>query len=148
MTCKECGLRVETICLISRREIPDLTHAACPWGRRESTLRTCDWCGGHFEHVIIDLSSNEVRFICPDCYNKLGTCFSCKRSEECGFKQDRRFPDVVTKTIQQNGMFLQTQVLNPDKVVIHCTKCQCWNTQEKYCMKEQGLCGNYEEVNN
>ena len=146
MICKECSLREGIVCLISRREIPDLTHAACPWGRRADTIRTCDWCGGRFEDVIIDFVSNEVRFICPDCFNKLGTCFSCKRFEECDFKQDRRFPDVVAKTVQQNGIFLQAQVLNPDKIAMHCIKCECWHTREKYCMKEHGLCGNYVEA--
>ena len=146
MICKECRLRNGTTCLISKRVVPDLNHAACPWGRREDTIRTCDWCGGRFEDVIIDFSSNEVRFICSDCFRKLGSCFSCVRSNTCAFKEDKCSPDVVMRTIQQNGMFLQTQVLNPDKIAVHCTKCECWNTRDKYCMKEQGLCERYRDA--
>ena len=146
MTCKECGLRNNLICLISQREIPDLTHAACPWGRRDNKIRACDFCGGKFEEVIIDVSpDNIIRFICSNCFNQLHTCSFCIHQSKCAFIEDQRSPDFIMKTFQQSGMVLQTQVKNPDKIQIHCIQCRCWDTQNNYCMKEQGFCELQEE---
>lgn len=145
VTCKDCGLRNDIACLVSNRIIPDLKSAACPWGRRADTIRTCDSCGRAFETLVIDMSEESPRFLCEECLNAYGTCRKCIKLNICDFVGDRSSPDMVMKQLRQGNQVIQMSVKNPDKIEIYCKRCGCWNPEDEYCMKEWGLCAHYLE---
>lgn len=145
MICKECGLRKGTTCLISNRIVPDLNHAACPWGRRENTIRTCDYCGRNFEDLFIDMTNEEPIFICENCFSQFNTCNRCTRVRRCAFTEDQTSPDFIMKQFRQDNQIIQIQVKNPDKIDIYCRKCGCWDNDYRTCMREYGFCKNYKE---
>ena len=145
MTCNECGLRNDNTCLIARRPIENLSSTACPWGRRASSIRTCEVCNQRFESVIIDMTTNTPHFICENCLKERCTCNSCTQQMFCGFLADQMTPDYVLRQFRNGNQVIQTQVKNPDKIEIYCKVCKCWNKEQLYCMKEWGSCEHYEE---
>lgn len=152
-TCRTCAIRtnhpqnpVQSICGLSKREIPNMTEDKCPWYIDQTTVRTCDICGNAYENLIIDITNGTPKYICEKCSSRFGTCYMCKNSNICGFSADQTTPDMVMRQMRQGNMIAQVQVKNPDKVDIYCTKCCCWNKEEKYCFKEEaGTCGGYVE---
>lgn len=145
MTCKECVLRNGNNCLVARRMVEDLSSAACPWGRRADSIRTCEKCGQQFESLLIDMTSNTPHFICEACLKSYNTCNSCSQQIFCGFSADQRTPDYVMRQFRNGNQIIQTQIKNPDKIEIYCKGCKCWNKDNEYCMKEWGYCKNYRE---
>ncbi len=106
----------------------------------------CSKCGRVAAGYIIEVRNGQSFIWCQQCYSFLNTCNACKKAQRCSFSEDKNSPDYVMRQFQQGPQFIQMQVKNPDKEDIYCTKCECWNKEEKYCMREWGLCLNYEEV--
>lgn len=153
-TCKTCGRRVrdsqnpvQSICVLVRRPIQDINKDKCPWYEDQSNYKTCDVCKQVKSVIFIEASDKDnIRYICEDCSSSFGTCGTCCNLNNCDFHKDRTTPDFIMKQVQQGNMVLQTQVLNPDKIAIYCSKCTCWNSEEKYCFKQEfGMCKEYKE---
>lgn len=82
--------------------------------------------------------------LCNGCARFLYTCYTCKHRTDCALK-DYNQPDLfVMKTIQQENMILQTQVINPEVIERICgnricespVNCQSIHTCDKYEMEE------------
>ena len=144
--CGNCARRTnQNICMLNNRQITDITQHKCEWHLNKSKIRICDICHRQYEEIYIDITNpEEIQFICPNCINLFNTCYTCAKSEICAFHADQKTPDVVMRQMRQGNTIIQTQVMNPDKQAIHCTKCDCWNKEEKYCYKNNfGMCDKY-----
>ena len=106
----------------------------------------CNKCGRESSKYIIEMKGESPFIWCEFCYSLLNTCNACKSIYRCDFNNDKRSPDFIMKQFQQGNQFIQMQIKNPDKVDIYCTKCNCWNDEYKYCMREWGICLNYKET--
>ena len=149
--CNICARRVnqngENFCVLSKRVITDLIKNKCEWYLPIEKIRTCDICHRQYEEVYIDITdNNNIRFICPECTSLFNTCRMCARGTICAFHADQKTPDFIMRQVRQGNAIMQAQVRNPDKEAIYCTKCDCWNKEEKYCYKNDfGMCERYFE---
>jgi len=109
----------------------------------------CDACG---QSGLIDYICSwkddfaDMKILCPSCYSKTNTCYMCRSAQTCDFETNPiPIPPIVTKTIRQGPMVMQTQIRNPDRVAETCAKnCSCYDP-EKGCLRELGWCSNYKE---
>ena len=71
----------------------------------------------------------------------------CKEAHICDFETNSSsLPKQVQQTSRQGNMVMQTVVKNPERIRITCEKgCKCWS-DEFGCLKQNGICSNYEEV--
>lgn len=116
---------------------------------------TCQYCGQPcLENAIISAievegpDTNPAYYImCPQCFQQTKTCNMCIHRGECEFETSTcPLPKQVQKTIRQGQMVMQTIVQNPDRIRETCQKsCKCWS-DEFGCLKQNGTCGQYEEV--
>lgn len=103
----------------------------------------CDFCGQ--PATIIDAET--FTLFCDRCFSVTKTCGACIKSIQCDFETNPSpLPKQVQKTIRQGNMVMQTVVKNPDRVAITCKNgCPCFH-EDFGCLRENGTCGNYEEV--
>ena len=133
--CKTCALRGATNTgtpACSKFKIP-IENNGCTW-HTTNTL-TCELCGQPKDTVMIWQNDNTEKLICTDCYNSIGSCHTCVNVNTCNFKNDHSEPQVVSKTIQQGFMTMQTQVKNPHLVEKHCSTCRCSDVNNN-CFKD------------
>ena len=117
-------------------------------GRHTNQPEACDMC----KRIIINKKGiitlnkeGKYMLICEDCCNSLGTCSTCIHGY-CGLQSDTSGrPKMVQRQMQNGGMIISTQVLNPDLVQEYCTKCSCYYNNQCQC-KTGGTCGRYESV--
>lgn len=117
----------------------------------------CDFCGTIVPTkslVVIEINESKNIHTCPNCYNLIGTCRTCKHILRCGFEEDITEPHQVQKTIRQGPMIMNTIIKNPNLIEKHCSSCYCsnnnWNGNENggyICQRENEIgmnCANYE----
>lgn len=108
---------------------------------------TCSICGRPcFKDAIVSVEPI-IYAMCAQCYSQCGTCAMCKEAHICDFETNSSsLPKQVQQTSRQGNMVMQTVVKNPERIRITCEKgCKCWS-DEFGCLKQNGSCGNYEEV--
>lgn len=104
----------------------------------------CDYCGNPASTVV----DSEGNCSCVNCCQKFYTCIMCTKVHECEFETNPSpLPKVVMQTIRRGPAVMQTQVRNPQRIAEFCHKCQCWNSEEEFCAREDGWCKNYSEIN-
>lgn len=136
--CKTCALRGATntgtpACSKFKIPIDDIENNGCTW--HITNIPTCEICGQPKDTVMIWQNDNTEKLICTDCYNLIGSCRTCANANICNFKNDHSEPQVVSKTIQQGFMTMQTQVKNPHLVEKHCSTCRCSDVNNN-CFKD------------
>ena len=135
--CNTCRLSDKTkkICLLSGISI-NLDTDFC--SKHAETLKTCCICGGYVvEPGYIDWDGEgEVHEYCERCHQLFNTCQFCPSFQKCEFMTNPDpMPQVVTKTVRQGNMMMQTQVKNEERVQKFCPSCCCWD-ENHGCMKE------------
>lgn len=85
--------------------------------------------------------------LCSTCANSLLACIHCVNGDKCGFLANPDpMPKFINKTIQQNGVIIQTQIKNPEREEKFCHSCRCWIEEYGGCMKIFGIgCENFVE---
>ena len=136
--CKTCALRGATdtgapACSKFKIPIDDIENNGCTW--HTTNILTCEICGQPKDTVMIWQNDNTEKLICSGCYNLIGSCYTCVNANICNFKNDHSEPQVVSKTIQQGFMTMQTQVKNPHLVEKHCSICRCSDVNNN-CLKD------------
>lgn len=140
--CKTCGLRGtfqtgSPGC--SKFKIPINPETDyCSWHVPESSVTQCDICKSTVptKDTLINYFGDKVLLTCQHCQSLLGTCHTCAHQQDCGFMTDRSEPQVVTRTVRQGMMTMQTQVKNPNLVKKHCLTCKCSYGTNGECLKE------------
>lgn len=139
--CRTCGHRGKTdkgedACGKFQIKI-DLMKDGCSWHINEPV--TCATCKRQYdpsEVTVYITDTMECCYVCQNCYSQFHTCGTCEIYPKCGFSEDHTEPQVVTKTVRQGFMTMQTQVKNPTLVHRHCSTCQCsWNADGD-CQRE------------
>ena len=110
----------------------------------------CSLCGRPLPQgaIICAQSISHIYAMCAQCHALAGTCALCTSAQACPFETDTScsLPKQVQQTIRQGQMVMQTVVKNPDRIRETCQKsCKCWS-DELGCLKQNGTCGQYEEV--
>lgn len=119
----------------------------------ETLKLKCNWCGRPcLENAILSENPGQEAeqkwfVMCPQCYSVTKTCTMCKEARSCDFETNPDpSPKQVQQTIRQGQMVMQTVVMNPDRVEKTCKmNCKCWS-DDFGCLKQNGTCGQYEEV--
>lgn len=107
-------------------------------------MYNCDICGRPIAPHTTIFQGNLA--ICAECLSQNGLCFSCACQIQCAF---HNYTGPLPKTIIKISQIprigrAQIQVPNPEVEKITCHTCECWNTTEKVCNKEQfHTCGNH-----
>ena len=103
----------------------------------------CDYCGRPASTVV----DTEDNCSCVNCYKQFYTCAMCENASKCEFETNPSpLPKVVQQTVRQGPMIMTTQVKNPERIREFCHICQCWNTSEQFCGREDNWCPNYIEI--
>lgn len=136
--CKTCALRGATntgtpACSKFKIPIDDIENNGCTW--HTTNTFTCEICGQPKDTVMIWQDGNTEKLICSDCYNLISSCHTCVNLNICNFRNDHSEPQMVSKTIQQGFMTMQTQVKNPRLVNKHCSTCRCSDINNN-CFKD------------
>lgn len=115
------------------------TEDYCSWFKASSTR--CSLCGQPSDALTLYNVDNEWYTFCPSCYQHIHTCNTCGRGQECSFRGDTSEPPIVTQTVRQGNMVMQTQIKNPNLVTKHCMTCRCSYLEgtEPNCLKEINL---------
>lgn len=152
--CENCGLSTprldvptQRICNLLQWAVKDTD--TCP--HHVSTTWECECCGQTFPgqpHVLLTEEKDNVyvtdAVVCKQCYGSLNTCQTCQHGDVCAFKTDPSpIPPVINKTFQQDGMYMTTQVMNPDRINITCKNgCPCF-VNNQCMMRSEGSCHAY-----
>lgn len=149
-TCGSCALKAlkDGKCPIFNKDMSGAD--GCPL--HTSVLLTCDVCGGVLLGPPIFEWDNEKEVVHQMCQN-CGTDSSCRTcsSKECKFNDDESCPEppYVMVEKRQGNMFVQTQMLNPKRVMATCAQgCSCFDEEgldsSTFCRKTQNCgCKNY-----
>ena len=146
--CRTCGNRGKTndnqdACAKFKIKI-DLSKDGCSWHTNE--FITCAICGRQYnpnEVTAYITDTMEVCYVCKNCYSQFHTCGTCEIYPKCGFSEDRTEPQVVTKTIRQGFMTMQTQV-NVIVLLVNVLGMQTGIVSAKMKLGLIVLIGNYE----
>ena len=112
----------------------------------------CPICGKEFPRklgVVVSNNNDYCEIVCPDCSEKMGTCFTCKNNKGCLMSENpENIPPYVIKTIRQGNMIMQRQMPNDELIDKTCKNgCAC-NIPEEYgsgCGRSLGgTCANYQ----
>lgn len=142
--CKNCVLRDPKApkCQLTGLEIQQ-GDMAC--ARYVTHLDECGICGSKMPRGLLIDATNPADpfYICPQCEQKIGTCFTCEKAQQCSFESDpSTLPKVIPQTIRQGNAVMQTQIRNPERVKITCEKnCACYD-KEIGCIREESQCCN------
>lgn len=113
----------------------------------------CAYCGRPcFEGAILSAyptKESETKWItmCHECFSLTNICALCKEARSCEFMTNPDpSPKQIQQTIRQGQAIIQTVVMNPERIEKTCkTLCKCWS-DEFGCLKQNGICSQYEEV--
>jgi len=139
--CKTCGLRdlSQPLCRLFKHQInPEQDFCS----RHTKSLMRCEICGTEILVPYIDISTEgEYHVLCNTCASERSTCRYCKKNTECAFENDPSpLPKVVMKTMQQGNSYIQTQVINPDRIRETCEKkCSCFDAKNG-CLRQNNWC--------
>ena len=144
-TCNSCALKTKDgyHCSLTSWEINPFEDSCF---RHTRSITICEICNIPIVGTkYLELIGNTYHVLCTQCNAKMYTCQSCDKGQECLFLTDPSpVPKVTNKTIRQGNMIMQTQIKNPEREKITCTKCQCWIENE--CQKECGRCINFQHT--
>ena len=112
-----------------------------------TTITKCALCGNIImSQPIIDYDQdNNTHIICRNCLSAT-PCETCTRANVCYFQTDHtcQEPPFIMREVRQGNMIMQTQVMNPKRVMATCAKCECFNEDgldtNTFCRKQEG-CG-------
>lgn len=127
--CGECAYKAlqDGKCPVFGREMPAETPG-CPIF--STTITRCALCGNIIMgQSIIDYDHDgNTHIICRNCLSA-SPCEICTRMNVCYFQTDHtcQEPPMVMREVRQGNMIMQTQVMNPKRVMATCTKCDCFN---------------------
>ena len=99
-------------------------------GYYEVVKPTCNFCGQPIPTQKLILTQFDEKWVqlCPNCYNFLNSCATCENSNDCGISNDTSgAPKMVMKQVQQGGMYMSTQVINPALQDKYCPTCRCFS---------------------
>ena len=134
--CNTCLLanKEKRICVLNRTPInPDIDYCS----KHQTEIKYCGICrqpliGASY----LEEKDGKVVEYCGNCRSLLNSCRLCSYIQVCAFETDPNpLPKVVVRTVQQNGMQMQMQVRNEERVKALCPSCHCWN-EEVGCLKE------------
>lgn len=113
-------------------------------------IPVCAICGQEMlkENSILDFKNGDhVRVICQKCNELLNTCTLCQHGQKCAFDDDPSpIPKLIQKQVRQGPMISVTQVMNPERVAITCTKgCICYDP-ENGCLRQYNTCGKCDSI--
>lgn len=145
-TCGECVYKAlqDGKCPVFGREMPAETPG-CPIF--STTITKCALCGNIImSQPIIDYDQDgNTHIICRNCLSAT-PCETCTRANVCYFQTDHtcQEPPFIMREVRQGNMIMQTQVMNPKRVMATCAKCECFNEDgldtNTFCRKQEG-CG-------
>ena len=145
-TCGKCAYKAlqDGKCPVFGREMPAETPG-CPIF--STTITKCALCGNIImSQPIIDYDQdNNTHIICRNCLSAT-PCETCTRANVCYFQTDHtcQEPPFIMREVRQGNMIMQTQVMNPKRVMATCAKCECFNEDgldtNTFCRKQEG-CG-------
>ena len=142
LTCNSCALKTQDgyHCSLTSWEIKPFEDSCF---RHTRSVTSCEFCNiPLIGKKYLELIDDKYNVLCPSCHSKMYTCQLCIKSNKCLFQTDpSSLPKTVARTVRQGNMIMQTEVRNPDREKITCTKCDCWIENE--CQKEQGRCKNF-----
>lgn len=142
-TCLDCAFENNDICQLARRQI-DPGGQICQSFKSKADIQNCELCGQRMINGIFFQTPTETKLICPDCSKKSGTCALCKEGSKCEFETNpSTLPKQVMQQVRRGPAIINTTVRNPERVELTCKNCVCWNKEENYCLKENGICGEY-----
>ena len=103
----------------------------------------CNYCGQEGANTI---NTNGIAS-CSRCVSVFGTCAMCTEANKCDFETNPiDLPKQVQKVIRQGNMAIQTIVRNENRIRETCQKvCPCFDP-DFGCLKQNGTCGKYKEV--
>ena len=137
---QQCVFNQSGLCRLLNTKVK-YDNCRCPYYATD--IAVCSVCGSTFLDGVIDESG---RTFCKNCNSKFGTCAMCEKATECLFESDPSpIPKIIRQTTQQNGMYIQQDIRNPDRIRQTCQNgCSCFN-EDLGCLKQNGTCGNYKE---
>lgn len=145
-TCGKCTYKAlqDGKCPVFGREMPAETPG-CPIF--STTITKCALCGNIImSQPIIDYDRDgNTHIICRNCLSAT-PCETCTRANVCYFQTDHtcQEPPFIMREVRQGNMIMQTQVMNPKRVMATCAKCECFNEDgldtNTFCRKQEG-CG-------
>lgn len=145
-TCGKCAYKAlqDGKCPVFGREMPAETPG-CPIF--STTMTKCALCGNIImSQPIIDYDRDgNTHIICRNCLSAT-PCETCTRANVCYFQTDHtcQEPPFIMREVRQGNMIMQTQVMNPKRVMATCAKCECFNEDgldtNTFCRKQEG-CG-------
>ena len=107
----------------------------CAWHDEKDGV-TCQFCD-KTDNLIVETINNNIYTFCQEHYTAFHQCQGCTHFNICPLSQDKSEPQVVTKTIRQGGMLIQTQVKNPNLMKKHCSNCCCFSNE--VCVKDSSI---------
>ena len=141
--CKTCMHRGTTqngspACTIHKKLI-NLDKDFCSEHLHEAQTIKCRICGNNYKQsdILVYQFDNSNVYLCPSCSQHISTCATCINQSNCGFKADRSEPQMVSRTVRQGMMMMQTQVKNPNLIKKHCLNCLCSYGTEGDCLKDE-----------
>lgn len=138
-TCATCGIRhpQKLICQLTGQAVTDNDFCS----KHQEILDVCDLCNKFTTLTLIHKEGEKNYFICQNCFSSFSTCRMCASGKHCAFEADTTLPKIVTQTIRQGHMVMQTQVRNPELVKKTCEAgCKCYDKAGQYCRREDGYC--------
>ena len=139
--CKSCALLnpSQSYCQLNKRQvIPDKDYCSS----HSNSLFYCEICNAPILNPILDITNGEdYHILCSSCANQRSSCSFCAKNIDCAFENDPSpTPKVIVKTMQQGNSYIQTQVMNPDRVRETCEKkCFCFDAKNG-CLRQNNWC--------
>ena len=147
-TCFNCGFASlnSQQCLVIGTPIDPAAHYSCPYWVKE--LIKCYNCGQiipNKNHTISQTPEGKWKSICDKCLQLSGTCGGCVNSQSCDFETNPSpIPKAVQKRIQQGNQIMVVTVKSDERINETCVKnCECFDQDNRVCLKENGTCGKY-----
>lgn len=142
--CQTCGL-LDPSQQFCRRHGMQVDPATDFCSKHQGAVEYCEVCGKTILTATIDVSiEGELHFLCANCAQERNTCRFCSHNILCSFENDPSpLPKMVLKTINQDNMVMQAQVMNPDRIRETCQKnCKCFDV-ENGCLRQNNYCGQH-----
>jgi hypothetical protein len=143
--CETCFYHQSSIYCDLLKTRMSLTDYCSHYLPKDMGITECCYCGQLTINPILDYKTKteECVLMCGKCLQSMGTCRMCKKSCRCEFEENpSTIPKIVRQRIQNNGMTIETDVLNPTRIELFCKNCDCFNGEE--CMRNYNTCSNYE----
>ena len=136
--CDTCLLadKVQNVCRASNLPI-DPFKDYC--SKHVEEVYPCYLCGHHIigKSFITYNPHGDIIIACENCIKT--TCRACSKASVCEFETNPDpMPKVIVERANANGMIIQHQVKNPERVKKFCHSCYCWH-EESGCMKNYNM---------